>query len=133
MKVKQSHYRPRQAQRVPRSYDSQISLLRHRMVVGCQPYSPATFSPRKYSWYSYLLEAESTPEPYCDRKDFMSKKNPLTPAGIEPGTFRFVAQHLNHCATAAALIIQFYSISRRDLKFIKISTTYWYLDIIIKH
>ena len=23
-----------------------------------------------------------------------------TPAGIEPATFRFVAQHLNHCATA---------------------------------
>ena len=30
----------------------------------------------------------------------MSLKNPLTPAGIEPATFRFVAQHLNHCATA---------------------------------
>jgi len=28
-------------------------------------------------------------------------KNPLTPAGIEPATFQFVAQHLNHCATAA--------------------------------
>jgi len=27
-------------------------------------------------------------------------KNPLAPAGIEPATFRFVAQHLNHCATA---------------------------------
>jgi len=27
-------------------------------------------------------------------------KNPLTPAGIEPATFRFVAQHLKHCATA---------------------------------
>jgi len=25
----------------------------------------------------------------------MSMKNPLTPAGIEPATFRFVAQHLN--------------------------------------
>jgi len=24
----------------------------------------------------------------------------MTPAGIEPVTFRFVAQHLNHCATA---------------------------------
>jgi len=24
----------------------------------------------------------------------MSMKNPLTPSGIEPGTFRFVAQHL---------------------------------------
>ena len=31
----------------------------------------------------------------------MSMKNPLTLAGIEPATFRFVAQHLNHCATAA--------------------------------
>ena len=30
----------------------------------------------------------------------MSMKNLLTPAGIEPATFRFVAQHLNHCATA---------------------------------
>jgi len=27
-------------------------------------------------------------------------KNPLTPAGIEPATYRFVAQLLNHCATA---------------------------------
>ena len=30
----------------------------------------------------------------------MSMKNPVTAAGIEPATFRFVAQHLNHCATA---------------------------------
>ena len=28
------------------------------------------------------------------------RKIPLTPAGIEPATIRFVAQHLNHCATA---------------------------------
>ena len=27
-------------------------------------------------------------------------KIPMTPNGIEPATFRFVAQHLNHCATA---------------------------------
>ena len=26
-------------------------------------------------------------------------KNPMRPAGIEPATLRFVAQHLNHCAT----------------------------------
>jgi len=30
----------------------------------------------------------------------MSMENPLTPAGIEPATFPFVAQHLNHCTTA---------------------------------
>jgi len=27
-------------------------------------------------------------------------ENPVTPAGIEPATYRFVAQLLNHCATA---------------------------------
>ena len=31
-------------------------------------------------------------------------KNPLTLAGIEPATLRFVAQHLNHCATAVPVI-----------------------------
>ena len=25
----------------------------------------------------------------------------MTPSGIEAATFRFVAQHLNHCATAS--------------------------------
>jgi len=33
---------------------------------------------------------------------FYLKKDPLTPAGIEPATFRIVAQHLNHCATAVS-------------------------------
>ena len=27
------------------------------------PYAPAAFTPKKYSWYSFLLEAESTPGP----------------------------------------------------------------------
>ena len=27
----------------------------------------------------------------------------MTPAGIEPTTIRFVAQHLNHCATAVPI------------------------------
>jgi len=35
----------------------------------------------------------------------MSMKNPLTPAGIEPATFRFVAQHINHCATAQSRVL----------------------------
>jgi len=76
----------------------------HTLDNGCQPYAPAAFTPRKYSWYSFLLEADSTPGPRRDRKDFMSMRNPV--AGIEPATFRFVAQHLNHCATAVPLELE---------------------------
>ena len=28
----------------------------------------------------------------------------MTPAWIEPATFRFVAQHINHCATAVPFV-----------------------------
>ena len=39
----------------------------------------------------------------------MSMKNPLTPAGIKPASFRFVAQNLNHCATAVPDVLGIYS------------------------
>jgi len=32
------------------------------------------FTLRKYTWYSFLLEAESTPGPQCDRKDYVTEK-----------------------------------------------------------
>jgi hypothetical protein len=40
---------------------------------GCQPHELATFTvPSKYSWYSFLLEAESTRGPKCGRKDYVN-------------------------------------------------------------
>jgi hypothetical protein len=33
------------------------------MHCGCQPYAPAALYPQEDSWYSFLLEAESTPRP----------------------------------------------------------------------
>jgi hypothetical protein len=41
---------------------------------GCQPYTPAAFTPRKYFWYSFMLEDETTLGPYCDRKDYANEK-----------------------------------------------------------
>jgi hypothetical protein len=41
----------------------------HMKVVRLSALRTGRFTPRNNSWYSFLLEAESTPGPQCDRKD----------------------------------------------------------------
>ena len=62
-KVNQSHYRPElprgfQEVKVPRLRDNGPEWWQ-----DCYPYAPAVFTPWKYSWYSFLLEAQPTPGP----------------------------------------------------------------------
>ena len=65
MEVKQSHYKLGQAQRFPGGCNSQISRqsAHEGGDVSSTHRPPLPPHPRKYSWYLFLLEAESTPGP----------------------------------------------------------------------
>ena len=65
-------------------------------VIGCQPNAPVAFTPRIILLVLIILEAESTPG-HMELSDTM-EETPATPV-IDPGTFRLVAQCLNHYAT----------------------------------
>jgi len=95
VKVRQFHYRPGQAQRAPGGWGSQISRQSaHECGKCCQPYAPAAFTPRKYSWYSFLLEAVN-PRAIVGPEGLCQWRIPVTSSGIEPVTFWLVAQCLN--------------------------------------
>ena len=72
------------------------SLNRHMNVVRLSALRTGCLYPQEIFLVLILLGAESTPGPQCGRKDYVNEKFPMTPSGIEPTTFRPVAQCLNH-------------------------------------
>jgi hypothetical protein len=82
--VKQSHYRSGQVLVEGESRRCQDN--RHMKVVRLSTVSTGRLyppPPRKYSLYSFLLEAESTPGPQCGRKDCHRRESNPRPSGLK--------------------------------------------------
>jgi hypothetical protein len=84
--------------------------------------------PRKFSWYSFLLEAESTPGPYVKSEVLCQWKLPVTPSGIEPAPFKFVAQYLKPLCYRCPPIHSTYNIKTANVLYPSNKRfTRWYL------
>ena len=103
VKVKQSRNRPDVAYRVPGGLGSQTFMTfgTWRGEVISPTHRPPL--PQECSWYSFSLGADSTPGPWCGRKEICHWKIQWPP-GIDPGTVRLVAQRLSHYTTPVPLL-----------------------------
>jgi len=79
---------------------SQISWQRHRMVVRLSALRTGRLYPPEMLLVLISVGGWVDPRVGAVGRTLCECKITMTPAGIEPVTFRFVARHLNHCATA---------------------------------
>ena len=75
-KLKESLNRPGVAQKGSRrSRLPDFHNIRHMKVVRLSASRTGGLYPRKYSWYSFSVGAESTPGPWCGRKEYVTEKS----------------------------------------------------------
>jgi hypothetical protein len=75
---------------------------------GCNVVSPThrpPLPPRRYSWYSFLLEAESTPGPQCGPKDYVNEKSHSPRRESNPRPIREYAAY--NCPWEETIIFSF--------------------------
>ena len=94
LRIKESHYRPGVAQRVPGGLGSQILMTFGTWTWwGLHPHVPAAFTPRMFLVLIFT-RCWVDPKTMVRSEENMSLKNPVTPLGIDPGAVRLEAQRL---------------------------------------
>ena len=95
-RVKQSHYRLGQTLRIPGGWGSQISRQSaHEGVKVVTPTHRPPLTPREIFLVLIFVRHWTNPRVTVRPEGLFQWKIPVTPSGIEPATFRLVAQCVN--------------------------------------